>query len=98
MWHIGAGYSMPLAKQLTGKVGAGYLAATEKLNVIDNNRKGKEMGYEFNANLNYNILKGLDFGVYAAYAVVGDFFQSTLPNAQDPDDVYDVHFRLNYAF
>lgn len=103
MWHIGAGYTMPLAKQLTGKVGAGYLAASESLKGTaaqggDNNRKGKDMGTEVNANLNYNILKGLDFGVYAAYAWVGDFFKSNLPGAQDPDDVYDVHFRLNYAF
>ena len=31
MWHIGAGFSMPLGKQLTGKVGAGYLEASELL-------------------------------------------------------------------
>ena len=29
IWHIGAGYTMPLGKQLTAKVGAGYLAATK---------------------------------------------------------------------
>ena len=48
------------------------------------------MGTEVNANVNYNIMKGLDFGVYGAYAWLGDFFKSKPPGAQDPDDVYDV--------
>ena len=56
------------------------------------------MGTEVNANVNYSIMKGLDFGVYAAYAWLGDFFKSNAPGAVDPDNVYDVHFRLNYAF
>ena len=29
------------------------------------------MGTEVNANVNYNIMKGLDFGVYGAYAWAG---------------------------
>jgi hypothetical protein len=98
MWHIAAGYTMPLGKQLTGKAGLGYLAATELFKSESSVRKGKNMGTELNANVNYNIMKGLDFGVYGAYAWVGDFFQSKLPGAQDPDDVYDIHLRLNYAF
>jgi hypothetical protein len=98
MWHIGAGYSMPLSKQLTGKVGAGYLQATELLKSEENVRSGKEMGTEVNANLNYNILKGLDFGVYGAYAWVGDYFKSKVSGVAEPDDVWDAHFRLNYAF
>jgi hypothetical protein len=100
MWHVGAGYTQKLGDKLTGKVGAGYLAASDALKVADNNRKGKDMGTEVNANLNYNIMKGLDFGVYGAYAWLGDFYKAkVLPAGQhDPDDVYDVHFRLNYAF
>ena len=102
MWHIGTGFAMPLGKQLTGKVGAGYLEATELLKTDQQatgfRKKGKGMGTEVNANLNYNIMKGLDFGVYGAYAWVGDFFKSDTPGAQEPDDVYDVHLRLNYAF
>jgi hypothetical protein len=98
MWHIGTGFTMPLGKQLTGKVGLGYMEATEKLNSADATRKGTSMGTEVNANLNYNIMKGLDFGLYGAYAWLGDFFESNLAGASDPDDVYDLHFRLNYAF
>ena len=98
MWHIGTGYTMPLGKQLTTKVGLGYLSATELLKSETNVRKGKVMGTEVNANVNYNIMKGLDFGVYGAYAWLGDFFKSKAPGAQDPDDVYDIHLRLNYAF
>jgi hypothetical protein len=106
MWHIAAGYTQKLGDKLTGKVGVGYLSATDSLKVLDNNRAGEDMGTEVNANLNYNIMKGLDFGVYAAYAWLGDFYKpknSSSPNPTtgqtvDPDDVYDIHFRLNYAF
>jgi hypothetical protein len=98
IWHIGTGFTMPLGKQLTAKVGAGYLEATEKLNNADVNRKGTSMGTEVNAYVNYNIMKGLDFGLYGAYAFLGDYYESNLAGASDPDDVYDVHFRLNYAF
>jgi len=104
IWHVAAGYTQKLGDKLTGKVGAGYLAAT-KLLLTDQGgatfattKKGKGMGTEVNANVNYNIMKGLDFGVYAAYAWLGDYFKSSLAGAVDPDDVYDVHFRLNYAF
>ena len=106
MWHIAAGYTQKLGDKLTGKVGVGYLSATDSLKVLDDNRAGKDMGTEVNANLNYNIMKGLDFGVYAAYAWLGDFYKPknssvlnpTTGQNKDPDDVYDVHFRLNYAF
>ncbi len=95
IWHVAVGYSQKLTDKITGKVGAGYLTAT-KLLVSDPSYKKKDMGTEFNANVNYNIMKGLDFGVYGAYALIGDFFK---PNANDsPDDAYDIHTRLNYAF
>jgi len=96
--HVAAGYTQKLGDKLTGKVGAGYLAATKKLDNADATKKGKSMGTEVNANVNYNILKGLDFGVYAAYAWLGDFYKLNTAGAVDPDNVYDVHFRLNYAF
>ncbi len=93
--HVAVGYTMKLADKLTGKVGAGWLQATKKL-ATDASFRDKDMGTEVNANLNYNIMKGLDFGVYGAYAWLGDFFK--IDAATDPDDAYDVHFRLNYAF
>ncbi|TRZ97858.1 MAG: hypothetical protein D4R80_06245 [Deltaproteobacteria bacterium] len=96
--HLAAGYTQKLGDKLAGKVGAGYLAATKKLLGTDDTKKGKGMGTELNANVNYNIQKGLDFGMYAAYAWLGDFYKSNVAGAVDPDNVYDVHFRLNYAF
>jgi hypothetical protein len=102
MWHVGAGFAMPLGKQLTGKIGAGYLEASELLKTDQGTtgfrKKGKGMGTEVNANLNYNIMKGLDFGVYGAYAWLGDYFKSNNPAVSEPDDVWDAHMRLNYAF
>ena len=44
------------------------------------------MGTEVNANVNYNIMKGLDFGLYGPYACLGDFFKSNLADSVDPDN------------
>jgi hypothetical protein len=96
--HFAAGGSMKLGAALTAKAGLGYLMVTKKLSVADANRKGKGMGTELNANVNYNIAKGLDFGVYGAYAWLGDFYEFNTSGAKNPDDIYDVHARLNYAF
>jgi hypothetical protein len=105
MLHFAGGYSQKLGDKLTGKVGAGYLAAT-KLLLTDatapggGGKKGKSLGTEVNANLNYSVLKGLDFGVYVAYAFLGDYFKYKLPDAThaDPDNIYSANMRLNYAF
>jgi hypothetical protein len=96
--HIGTGYTQKFGDKLTGKVGAGYLRANKLLLSESNTKKGKALGTEVNAGVNYNIMKGLDFGVNVAYAWLGDFFKSkTLPNS-DPDDAYSANMRLNYAF
>ena len=88
-----AGFSMKFAEKVSGKVGAGYLAADKKRGQLGD---GKGMGTEINANVNYNITKGLDFGVYAAYALLGDFY--SVAGTEDPDDLYLLFGRLNYAF
>jgi hypothetical protein len=95
MWTIGAGYSMKVASNMSFKVGAGYLAATDML-ATDAATRDNDMGTEVNGNFNYNIMKGLDLGLYAAYAWLGDFYKAG--TVTDPDDAFDVHFRLNYAF
>jgi len=96
--HIAAGYTQKLGDKLTGKVGAGYLRANKLLLVTDDSRKGKTLGTEVNANVNYNIMKGLDFGVYGAYAWLGDYFENKTSSATDPDNVWSANLRLNYAF
>jgi len=96
--HVAAGYSQKLGDKLSAKVGLGYLAATKLNNSTDSTRKGKAMGTEANATVEYNIMKGLDFGVSAAYAWLGDFFKSNVAGAVDPDNAYDLYAKLNYAF
>jgi len=95
--HIAAGYTQKFSDKLTGKVGAGWLQAA-KLTKADQliTFKKKDMGTEVNANVNYNIMKGLDFGVYGAYAWLGDFFKPSATT--EADNAYDLHARLNYAF
>ncbi len=102
--HVAAGFSMKFTDKLSGKVGAGYLRST-KLTAGDKALNKKEgMGTELNANVNYNISKGLDFGLYGAYAFLGDFYKGvgsgggTTPANTKPDNAYDAHVRINYAF
>jgi hypothetical protein len=95
---VAAGYTQKFADKITGKLGAGYLAADKKRPAsVATEAKGKSMATEINANVNYNISKGLDFGVYGAYALLGSFYDR--PAGQDsPSDLYTFHGRLNYAF
>ena len=96
---LAAGASMKLGDKLTGKVGVGYLRANQLAPVAlagTNLDLKKDMGTEVNGYLNYNIMKGLDFGVYAAYAWLGDGYK--VSGSPDPDNLYDVHARINYAF
>jgi hypothetical protein len=96
---IAAGASMKFSDKMTGKVGAGYLRANQLAPAVlagTNLNLKKDMGTEVNANVNYNIMKGLDFGLYGAYAWLGDGYK--VSGSPDPDNLYDVHFRLNYAF
>jgi hypothetical protein len=96
--HIAAGYTQKLNDKVTGKFGAGYLRANKLLLVTDSWKKGKVLGTEVNANVNYNIMKGLDFGVYGAYAWLGNYFQDKdFPN-EDPKNPWSANLRLNYAF
>jgi hypothetical protein len=96
---IAAGASMKLGDKMTGKVGAGYLRANQLAPAAltgTNLNVSKSMGTEVNANVNYSILKGLDFGLYAAYAWLGDAYK--VSGSPEPDNLYDTHVRLNYAF
>jgi hypothetical protein len=98
MWHVAAGYSQKFTDKVSGKIGVGYLRATEML-VSDGSFRDEEMGTEINASLNYNLMKGLDVGIVGAYAFIGDFFKtSATGSGSDPDDAYDIHGRINYAF
>ncbi len=106
IYHVAAGYTQKLTEKLTGKVGIGYMAAVKNTAADTAANRKKSMGTEINANVNYNIMKGLDFGLYGAYAFLVDFFKGVVSGAgvpapaanEKPDNAYDAHFRLNYAF
>jgi hypothetical protein len=106
--HVAAGYTQTFTDKVRGKVGVAYSRAAEK-RPRDGTRAGTaqahnfaskaDMATEINANVNYNITKGLDFGVYGAYAFLGGAYDLTAVGApQDPDDLYSLYARLNYAF
>jgi hypothetical protein len=96
---LAAGASMKVGDKMTAKVGAGYLRANQLAPTAlsgTNLNVSKSMGTEVNANVNYNIMKGLDFGLYGAYAWLGDGYK--VAGAPTPDNLYDAHCRLNYTF
>lgn len=92
--HFAAGYSQKLTDKLKGEVNLGYLAATKKLTSDTN--KGKAMGTEINARVDYNLHKGLDVGLVGAYAFIGDFYNFT--GTPDIKDAYTTYARVNYSF
>ncbi|MDD5761968.1 MAG: hypothetical protein PHP88_05590 [bacterium] len=97
--HVAGGFTMKMGDKLTGKVGAGYLAASKLLKAeTAAGYKKKTMGTELNASLSYNLAKGLDVGVVGAYAFIGDFYKTSATSAGDPDNAFDLHARINYAF
>jgi hypothetical protein len=95
-----AGFRMKFSDALAGKVGVGYLADAEAPGPgID-----EHSAIEVNANVNWTVAKGMDVGLYGAYAFLQDWEAystagvTTVGTSQDADDIYKMMFRMNYAF
>jgi hypothetical protein len=96
---IAAGATMKLNDKTTGKVGAGYMRANQLAPAAlagTNLDKDKNMGTELNANLTYNIMKGLDVNLQGAYCWLGDGYK--VSGSPDPNNLYGMNARVNYAF
>jgi hypothetical protein len=96
---VAAGASMKLNDKLSAKVGAGYLRANQLAPAIlsgTNLNVSKSMGTELNANLTYNLQKGLDVGLQGAYCWLGNGYK--VAGSPKPDDLFALNVRLNYAF
>jgi hypothetical protein len=98
MWLVALGYSMPFGPKLKGDANFNYLSASELLqsDKLTNDNRGEDMGMELNAQLTYNIMKGLDVSLVGAYAWLGEFYRT--PAGDDPDDIYTTYAKINYAF
>ena len=104
---VATGFRMKMNDQLAAKVGAGYLTDTKNFVGTDATTGltiKKHKALEVNANLNYTIVKGMDIGIYGAYAWLTDwenYGAQTVGVAnvrEDADNVYKAMFRMNYAF
>ncbi len=106
---LAAGYTMKFSDMLSGKVGIGYL--TDAKNFIGSNSAGigikKHKATEVNANVNYYLVKGLDLGLYGAYAFLSDWEDyghayngatSVANMSEKADNIWKGMFRMNYAF
>jgi hypothetical protein len=96
IWVLAAGYGMPFSKQLKGEVNLNYVSVTKKLKT--DAVKGSALGTELNANVTYNITKGLDVSLVAGYAWLGDFLNSNAPGSADVKDAYNTYAKINYAY
>lgn len=94
---LAAGFRMKFSDTVAAKFGAGYLADVEApASGVD-----EHSAIEVNANFNYTISKGMDIGVYGAYAFLSDWESYTAAGVatnQDADDIWKAYLRLNYAF
>lgn len=100
--HVGAGYTIPLGK-FSLKVGAGHSRFAKASSGVAFTKKTQ--GTEANLKANYSFAKGLDVGLTAAYAWLGDAYDvgnnafiNAVAGAQDPDNLYKLVARVNYAF
>lgn len=93
---LAAGFRMKFSDTLAGKIGIGYLADVEAPDASVNEHSAVEV----NANLNYTVAKGMDIGIYGAYAFLSDWesYVGGVATAEDADDIYKVYLRMNYAF
>ena len=92
-----AGFRMQFNNALSGKVGVGYLADVES----PGSGVNEHSAFEVNANVNFALAKGLDLGLYGAYAFLSDWedYSTGVANtAKDADDIWKAYLRLNYAF
>lgn len=91
-----AGFRMQFNNTVSGKIGVGYLADVEApATGVD-----EHSAFEVNANVNFALIKGLDLGIYGAYAMLNDWeaYPAGVATAVDADDIWKAYLRLNYAF
>ncbi len=99
IWLVAAGYQQSVTAKVKAQANVGYLSATKKTKADDAaGMKGKDMGTEVNARIDYNIAKGLDVGVVGAYALIGDFYNSNAPDSNEIKDAWTTYARINYSF
>jgi hypothetical protein len=100
IWMLSAGYSQKLTDKVSGKVGLAYASAVDKrareYGGAANFLNDSSMAVELNGHVNYMISKGLDIGVYGAYAFLGSAYDVT--SGSDRDDPYMLYARLNFGF
>jgi hypothetical protein len=101
LWHVAGGAAMNATPKLQLEANVGY-AQVVKMRNNESSWRDKDLGFEANAGVSYNIAKGLDFGLYGAYMWLGGFVvQPTTPpttTSTDFKDPYTTYARINYAF
>ncbi len=80
----------PLIGKLNGELSAGWFQAS-----AGNSNGNKDRGTEIGCMLTYEMAKHLNLQFGAAFAFLGDFYES---NGQDPDNLHEVFCRFQLHF
>ncbi|GAB4565094.1 MAG: histidine kinase [Geothermobacteraceae bacterium] len=74
------------------KAGAGYFSALEENGAADT-----DLGFEVAANFGRKLAEKVDVRLIGAYAMLGDFYNTTANN-NDPDDIFLTKAVINVSF
>ncbi len=94
-------YTPPAMKKMYVKGAFGYLAALEDdrtPNTARSDREGKNYGTELAVRVGYKVAEFVDVSLNGAYAWLGDFFDKTVNNNDDPDGQYLTYVMVNVPF
>ena len=86
-----------LAKDLKGRLSIYRLRANKVEGFTYND---KEIGWEIDPYIEYQIDKNLKYFIEGGYLFAGDFYKnvSTVPSGQDPDNAYEIRHGLLLTF
>lgn len=76
----------------------GYFKALEDSRKGDTPHKGTYLGSEVCVRMGYLLGEHTDLSLNGAYAVLGDFYDGTASNGQNPDNPYETYVRINVKF
>jgi len=100
-WSMNANYSWQDQPEILDADSGQIPYPVQEVGIASEHRFNAGLGYSGktffgNANVNYAVTKGLDLGLYGAYAFLDDAY--TVPGSSDPDDPYQLYARLNFSF
>ncbi len=94
--YLKFGGSFDITKDINAKLYGYWLRAQKAVAINDYEKEDKDIGWEVDANVTYQIDKGLKYWVEAGYFWPGDAYK--LPNGKDAKDAWAVRHGIQLNF